>query len=453
MHLIARRIKGVTGNMSIGNSVHNTSSIPSVRASLMLAFPLAAIVGAVVVWSARADMGCQGKISTVDGVRTVSNPAKGYAQPLTVDMPELWHLGGDTNDEDEFFGVIRDIDVDEQGNAYLLDNQLREVKIYTKDGIFVRSIGREGEGPGEFRNPISIFFTGDGKIAVAQSMPAKIVLLTEDGQPTGKRPIPRPEDGGVQIIERADSRAGNTVLFLAGQVDDLAGGKTSRMSRIVSVDATGKSLCEYTSRENVISFPGGKLRETTHDNIERWEIGPDGKVYVCESYANYEITVYTRDGKVDKVITRDYRHVARPPKEMGFAKRYWGHWAATIPGCKAVVEETAKDIEQIYVLDDGSLWVLTSAGARDLPEGTLGVFDVFHPEGHFVRTVTLRGEGDPLQDLYVFAKDHFFVVTDFQRAQMTAWGAQDLYDDTDEEESEPMAVTCYKLEHSMSTGR
>lgn len=435
--------------MSAGESVHNMNFVFSVRASHMLALPLAAIVCAAIVWSVRADTECRSKVSTVSGDRTVSNPVMGDPKLLTVDMPELWRLGGDTSDEEEFFGVIRDINVDEQGDAYLLDNQLSEIKIYDKDGVSGRSIGREGEGPGEFRYPISMFFTQDGKVAVVQSMPAKIVLLTKDGRPAGEHPIPRREDGGVQIIERADSRGGNTVLFLAGQVDDLAGGKTTRMSRIVSMDATGKLLCEYTSRENVIRFPGGDLREAKYDNIERWEIGPDGTVYICKSYADYEITTYTSDGNVDKVITRDYKHVARQTKEMEFAKRYWGQWASRIPGCKAVVEERAKDIEQIYVRDDGSLWVLTSAGARDLPAGALGKFDVFDPSGHFVRTVTLLGEGDPLRDLYVFAKDRFFVVTDFHRAQMTAWGAQDLYDDTDEEEPKPMTAICYRLEDNM----
>ena len=72
----------------------------------------------------------------------------------TIKLPELWRLGGDSEDEEEFFGVISDIDIDAAGQVYLLDSQLNEAKIYTKDGEFVRSIGREGEGP-SFHHPRS----------------------------------------------------------------------------------------------------------------------------------------------------------------------------------------------------------------------------------------------------------------------------------------------------------
>jgi hypothetical protein len=422
------------------------------RAWRVFAVALAVFVAAVVIVTARAHAGdWQGKVATANGVKTVSNPATGFAAPATVKLPELWRLGGDSESEEEFFGVISDIDIDEQGNVYLLDSQLSECKIYTKDGEFVRSIGREGEGPGEFRRPVSMFFTGD-KIAVVQVMPGKIVLLGRDGQPAGEHPIPQAPDGGFQIIQGADAKAGNTVLFMARQQFDQASMKWSRTGFLTSVDATGKQLTDYCSKDNSINMAAAEMNDKAWDTIERrWEVGPDGRVYACLSYDNYEITVYNKAGGVDKVVTREYKHLPRTAEEKDFMGRLMGHYSKMIPNCKVTIAETTKDIENIHVRDDGSLWVLTSAGARNLKPGTLGTFDVFNPQGQFVKTVTLQGDGDPLEDLYVFEKDRFYVVSSFLQAAMSAEGVQGLYAET--EEAAPMAVISYKLEGDVVAAR
>ncbi len=408
---------------------------------------VAAMVLAMVGIATDSDAGTWAGKVTADakGTKTVANPAKGFAEPATIKLPEVWRLGGDSEDEEEFFGVIGDIDIDANGQVYLLDSQMNEAKVYTKDGEFVRSIGREGEGPGEFRTPLAMFFTKDDKVAIMQMMPGKIVQLTKDGKPAGDYPIPPAPDGGFQLIQGGDSRGGNVVIYLARQKFDQAAGKWSRTSFLASVDATGKQVAEYASKENVINMASAEMSDESWDTFERrWEVGPDGKVYACNSYDNYEITVYDKAGKVEKVITREYKHIPRTADEKDFMNRMFAHWAKMIPNCKVSINPMNKDIEGIYLRDDGSLWVMTSVGARNLPKGTLGTFDVFNPEGQFVKQVTLQGQGNPLEDLYVFEKDRLYVVTSFLQAAMSAQGVQGLYDEADE--PEPMAVICYKLE-------
>ena len=40
---------------------------------------------------------------------------------------------------------------DDDGNIYLLDSQLSEVKVFSPDGEPLKTLSREGDGPGEFR--------------------------------------------------------------------------------------------------------------------------------------------------------------------------------------------------------------------------------------------------------------------------------------------------------------
>ncbi len=394
----------------------------------------------------------KGKVETIDSKKVVMNPAAPVKDATSVKMEELWRLGGETDDEDEFFGVIADIEIDENGNVYLLDSQLAEVKIYDKDGNFLNSIGREGEGPGEFRLPSAMFFTEEGHVAVVQTVPGKIVILSRDGEPIGDYPLPKPEDGGFQLLVGASAQAGNLVVFMGRTSFNQAEGKWSRTDFLASVDTEGNQLAEFATKTKTINMAAAELDDATWDTFERrWAVGPDGKVYACESYDNYDISVWNSDGSFDRTIRREFKHRARSTDEKEFMNKMMSHFAKQIPNCKVTINEMCKDIESIHVRDDGSIWVLNSNGARDAGDGQLGEFDVYNKEGHFIRNVTLQGDGDPLDDLYLFVKDRVYVVSDFLQAAMVAQGVEGVFEDDDE--AEPMAVICYKLDGDVLVSR
>ena len=53
------------------------------------------------------------------------------------------------------------------GNIVFADKMKHAVFIYTPDGEFIRSIGREGEGPGEFNMPGTLKFYSDGSMMIS----------------------------------------------------------------------------------------------------------------------------------------------------------------------------------------------------------------------------------------------------------------------------------------------
>jgi hypothetical protein len=143
-------------------------------------------------------------------VKTVANLPAVRARDREI---ELWRVGGDSESEEDLFGVISDIDIDATGEVYLLDSQLSEVKVYSKDGEYLRSLGREGEGPGEFRRPAAMFFTDDGKVAVVQMMPGKIVLLSRTANPrvTSRcRPLRTAASSSCRAPTRAVATSGSS---------------------------------------------------------------------------------------------------------------------------------------------------------------------------------------------------------------------------------------------------
>ena len=98
--------------------------------------------------------------------------------------------------------------------------------------------------------------------------------------------------------------------------------------------------------------------------------------------------------------------------------------------------------------DDGTLWVLSSPGARSAGNGAVGTFDVFDQKGRFVQQVTLEGQGKPYQDNYIFDGDLLYIVTDFIQAYLALQGGGTEETAEGEEEPEPMAVICYKIDGS-----
>ncbi|MEW6456243.1 MAG: 6-bladed beta-propeller [Acidobacteriota bacterium] len=67
--------------------------------------------------------------------------------------------------EDSYlFYTINSIDCDNEGNIYVLDKKASCIKIFSKNGKFLRKILREGQGPEEIRNPYRLAinrFTGN----------------------------------------------------------------------------------------------------------------------------------------------------------------------------------------------------------------------------------------------------------------------------------------------------
>lgn len=79
----------------------------------------------------------------------------------SIGLAEDLVLGFDDQDPEQRFYGVRDVDVDDNGNLWVLDAGNHRVQMFDRDGGFVRSIGRQGQGPGEFESPAYLAVVGD----------------------------------------------------------------------------------------------------------------------------------------------------------------------------------------------------------------------------------------------------------------------------------------------------
>ncbi len=91
----------------------------------------------------------KGKIEIEDGVKVIKNPVEPFYGEITLELEEDLSIGNE-DDENCYFYKTIDIDVDSKGNIYVLDRANYRVQKFDKNGKYIMTFGRQGQGPGEF---------------------------------------------------------------------------------------------------------------------------------------------------------------------------------------------------------------------------------------------------------------------------------------------------------------
>lgn len=86
-------------------------------------------------------------------------------------------IGIDIGDSNYVFGKPVMAIHSPDANIAVLDIQKLCILFYSPEGEYIRSVGREGSGPGEFLMPASFTFTSDSGIAVSDVMAGKITFF------------------------------------------------------------------------------------------------------------------------------------------------------------------------------------------------------------------------------------------------------------------------------------
>lgn len=121
-----------------------------------------------------------GELETIDGVIVVKNPLEPmYGEDAFVLEEEL-EIGESEGQEEYMFQNLRSIAVSVTGDIYALDYKASHIKVFDQDGRYLRTIGREGQGPGEFSLLMEVICTSQGEIVVGDFN--RISYFTSNGE-------------------------------------------------------------------------------------------------------------------------------------------------------------------------------------------------------------------------------------------------------------------------------
>jgi hypothetical protein len=102
--------------------------------------------------------GCSKKEATyevreVNGIKITESSTTPADSTFKIVPKELYMISNDDENPDNCFMQASSLDLDEDGNLYVLDRKKFTVFKYDKSGKLVKIFGGHGQGPGEFINP------------------------------------------------------------------------------------------------------------------------------------------------------------------------------------------------------------------------------------------------------------------------------------------------------------
>ncbi len=389
--------------------------------------------------------------TVVTGGPAIENGAQPAQPALTMPMTELWRIGG-LDDEENLLGVVNKVFRDDAGQIYLLDIQLTEVQVYDGEGLFVRSLGQRGDGPGELRFVTDALILPDGNVGLVQPFPGKIVKVDLAGLPAGEmRPGgDDPTQGGLFAIRSA--AAVGSDLVISGL--KMTRGENSRtaLNFIGQINEDGSEGTHYTEMTNIREFRNPQIVEKDEffPHVNGWTLTPDGRIVVAPARNQYRLEIYAPDGSRLMTITRQYESVKRTDAELERAKGLMMPWRRrNRNNIDFVMEATEPDILQFHVAEDGRLWVLPSRGIRDQAPGVHSTWDVFDATGSFERQVAFACDADGLQDAIFFPGGDVVVVVKEHKEALWAFqgrGADSPDTEPEELDASPLEVICFRID-------
>ena len=325
----------------------------------------------------------RGTMTTLpSGVVVISNPDEGMwpasdAWTLTEDL----RIGRPDGEGPDVFWKIIDFEVGPGGDVFVMD-QSQEVRQFRSTGEFVRTLGRQGEGPGEFQGAIGVAFDPEGNAWVADGNLKRYSVFGPDGTLQRIVSMPSPMVGAFEPWVGAFDSMGRLYETSLGAPSMTEIPFTSiRLDQAGHVDTVPALSYEFPLFNGYPPPP---------DVMSRLMFSFDtaGTVRVART-DQYRIVHQTLDSSDTlRIIERPLAPIALTDAERDSLVRQFERADVRLDQ----IPVTRPVIEQILAGPDGTLLVqLVTA-----PTATESVFDVFDGEGRLlgqVRTPVRLAEG------------------------------------------------------------
>jgi len=118
------------------------------------------------------DIGQVNDLNNKSGIELIENANIQYENYKTINI-----LG---DDRENFIGFVKEIDVDNHGNIYVLDDRQQKVFVYDVSGDLKQTLGGRGSGPGELSFARSLTVYQDSLLLISNRFRIEEFKITED---------------------------------------------------------------------------------------------------------------------------------------------------------------------------------------------------------------------------------------------------------------------------------
>jgi hypothetical protein len=237
------------------------------------------------------------------GIAIVENPAIPWVDDAP-EVHEVLRIGSTEGDPATEFGLIASIAVSENGTIYVLDQQVRSVRVFDAAGAFVREMGGAGAGPGELSNfAVAVLLARADTVVVADPGNRRFTMFAPGGEPAGDFPMPFPAG---TLPQRFAMLPDEHILEMA-RTESTPDRPELRDDVFVRVARNGAIVDTIhrmpTSR--TVRFEGAVMRFSAYDPEPHWALDRQGYLYTAMT-GEYRIEIRSSDGTLRSVVMREH---------------------------------------------------------------------------------------------------------------------------------------------------
>ncbi len=182
--------------------------------------------------------------------------------------------------------------LDAQGRLYVLDTGNHRVQVFGPDGKYIKTIGRQGQGPGEFFMPNAMDFDANGNLYICESQAARIQAISPDGKIGKTLKLTEGAVGDTHILKQGGfvmtaGMGGGMIRMQMGGPQEAVAAPLLRV-----LDAEGKTLREFGKAADFGDFLVNRMANQVLTAVD----GADD-IYVVFPYQN-RIEKYSADGQL-----------------------------------------------------------------------------------------------------------------------------------------------------------
>ena len=306
----------------------------------------------------------KGEIEYKNGTEVIKNPKKPMYREDIFSIDEDLSIGVAEGKKEYMFSSLWHLAVDSQENIYAMDQGETQVKVYDKNGNFLRSIGRKGEGPGELQNPDNIFIMKNNYLVIEDYI-RNISYFTNNGK-------------YVRSISTAK-------IFPIGVLVN-PHGYVLATTNINEPNKWGKEISLYDENLNylltIISIPKPKPNPQLIKSFQpqiNWASYTDEN-FIISYKEGYELQIFNTRGELVKKIKKEYEPIEVTEEDIKLRIR-------KVPvGKKLDVPKYFPAIYSLTTDDEGRIFVHTYEKS-----GNGKYFnDVFDKEGRYIAKISLK---------------------------------------------------------------
>jgi hypothetical protein len=244
----------------------------------------------------------KGTIEEENGITVIKNPKEPLFGEIEFELKEDLSIGDEEDENLAFYNMVR-VETDSEGNIYVLDRENCRIQKFDKDGNYLQTIGRKGQGPGEFERPYRISFDSQQNIYVHEVRDIDVF----DASGKFVRTIVHHEFIGPLL---GITEEGNIMAQTMSRTQE------ETTDEIALFDKEGKRIKTIASyKSEPLSF--GKTVDL--GNLYKpglWFYPIKGSLYVYGNSSEYKIFVIDSSGELVRIIEKDESPQSISKKEI-----------------------------------------------------------------------------------------------------------------------------------------